>query len=1270
MTLTRPTYYSPFTNSVFELPLPPITKAPTAPFPPATFPATAPERFTLERSARPIGVGMDPLLTEQAQRQLLDQVYASLAHAEDVQEVEPCELIQTPLFPHQKKALGFLLMREEGGDFDMVARNLHEGAMAEAKKPTKTPPSVKQEIKDKDPAEEENSVSLWRPVVNDLGAIKGYQNLVTHVKVKQRPSICRGAILADDMGLGKTISVIALMAHTRSQALVWAETKPNSGMVINTGSKGGEATDTRDTAVVLDSSSDDSDLEFRGMRHGNQGGKRRAMADPEGAGSDDVVTRQRRLAEQERVRRANLRLRSRATLIVCPMSIIANWRDQLGEHWARSCRPKIDTYHGARRSTNLKELADNDVVLTTYSTLAAEFGTQSLWTDSAVYQRKPAGQLPHDAQTDVGGKRKREKNGKRKPHLNPLQRIEWFRIVLDEAHIIKDCTTLQSRAVCNLSAQRRLALTGTPIQNAALDLYALVRFLRLEPFSDRAEWNYWCNVSRAGLTLSSARKVQVTKEDTVSLARIQTIMKYLTLRRTKETRGPDGKTLLSLPPRHAMVSRLSFSEKEKARYLTLHESYKGDFAMMAEAAQERRMFPNERQSGQSRLTMNQILKEIAYLRLTCDHSDMPDQGVDQQHGDLPIEEMISQHGITADRARKLVQVWHTLDAAQCSKCEEEVGDLEGRRPRAVVTRCQHLFCEACFTHCLPPGSSWPNCKANERILCPECGQQVQLVIEAMQVDCSNLDGISSDSEHEKEEKQDPLLPGRENHRPFRRRMVVDSDSSQNTYDEPDTDKAATTGDIREAGQPSCFGAQEPETHPRQQFLSKNEPSASIDAGTDREQSAPSCPDRQGLSETKVSDKAAYIDEKNGDDSGSSLADLSAVMEDCFDPCRFLRKRASDSKSPRNSHASPKGSELFSKSSHLGEEVPELSNNDSISVSSMTLLDSTPTSRRSLPQSQADVALRAQAARLRSCTLDEAQAIHPDFSTKILALLQDLIPFSMCNPESRLYDPQAPKLDHIPTSLSEQERLQVEREQKVKENLSSQQQAKERAQERLSEIRARQARGSEVDAHEVALLEITAEQDVSQQEAEAEVPAVPTVQVGTWSGKPGTYRPIKSVVFSEWTRMLDKIGNILELVGIRTARLDGRMSREARTEALHSFHDPGSTEVLLISLRSGGVGLNLGADSSRAYLVEPAWNPAVEQQALDRIYRLGQQRPVITVKLVMRHSIEENLLLLQARKHELAQSIGARRPMYQEKGNRPHDLQRLFGSTHRLREDPL
>lgn len=143
-------------------------------------------------------------------------------------------------------------------------------------------------------------------------------------------------------------------------------------------------------------------------------------------------------------------------------------------------------------------------------------------------------------------------------------------------------------------------------------------------------------------------------------------------------------------------------------------------------------------------------------------------------------------------------------------------------------------------------------------------------------------------------------------------------------------------------------------------------------------------------------------------------------------------------------------------------------------------------------------------------------------------------------------------------------------------------------------------------------------------------------------------PTKSVVFSQWTRFLSLLARHLSDVKISYARLEGSMTLARRQQELHRFkHDP-SISVLLVSLRAGGVGLNLNY-ARRVYLMDPWWwvllsftltsilsrNPSVENQAIDRIYRLGQTHPVETIRMVVKDSIEENIIQLQKRKTELA-----------------------------------
>jgi SWI/SNF-related matrix-associated actin-dependent regulator of chromatin subfamily A3 len=137
---------------------------------------------------------------------------------------------------------------------------------------------------------------------------------------------------------------------------------------------------------------------------------------------------------------------SRSTLVVCPPSVFSSWVTQLEEH-IKAGSLKVYMYHG-ERTRDKKELLKYDLVLTTYSILGTEFGQED----------------------------------------SPVKEVEWFRVILDEAHVIKNSAARQTKAVIALNAERRWVVTGTPIQNSSFDLYPLMAFLRFQPFSIKSYW--------------------------------------------------------------------------------------------------------------------------------------------------------------------------------------------------------------------------------------------------------------------------------------------------------------------------------------------------------------------------------------------------------------------------------------------------------------------------------------------------------------------------------------------------------------------------------------------------------------------------------------------------------------------------------------------------------------------------------------------------------------------------------------------------------------
>jgi SNF2 family DNA or RNA helicase len=127
---------------------------------------------------------------------------------------------------------------------------------------------------------------------------------------------------------------------------------------------------------------------------------------------------------------------------------------------------------------------------------------------------------------------------------------------------------------------------------------------------------------------------------------------------------------------------------------------------------------------------------------------------------------------------------------------------------------------------------------------------------------------------------------------------------------------------------------------------------------------------------------------------------------------------------------------------------------------------------------------------------------------------------------------------------------------------------------------------------------------------------------------------RALVFSQFTGFLGRVRTRLDAAGIAYAYLDGRTRR--RAEVVDAFRQ-GSAPVFLISLKAGGVGLNL-TEADYVFVLDPWWNPAVEAQAIDRTHRIGQTRPVMVYRLVSADTVEQKVVELSARKAQLFASV--------------------------------
>ncbi|MFT3678174.1 MAG: DEAD/DEAH box helicase [Chitinophagaceae bacterium] len=130
---------------------------------------------------------------------------------------------------------------------------------------------------------------------------------------------------------------------------------------------------------------------------------------------------------------------------------------------------------------------------------------------------------------------------------------------------------------------------------------------------------------------------------------------------------------------------------------------------------------------------------------------------------------------------------------------------------------------------------------------------------------------------------------------------------------------------------------------------------------------------------------------------------------------------------------------------------------------------------------------------------------------------------------------------------------------------------------------------------------------------------------------------KALIFSQFLGMLALIKGKLDELGVKYEYFDGSTSAPDREKAIQLFQKDDSVRVFLISLKAGGVGLNLTA-ADYVYIVDPWWNPAVEQQAIDRTHRIGQTKNIFAYRMICKDTIEDKILQLQEKKRALAKEL--------------------------------
>ncbi|KAH8385616.1 hypothetical protein KR200_003579, partial [Drosophila serrata] len=381
------------------------------------------------------------------------------------------------------------------------------------------------------------------PTADDLGEqptnltvrlMKHQCHSLKWMQFRERQKIC-GGILADDMGLGKTLSMIALVLASEEKKL-----KKRADM-----KRALEAKWTEEFHRLKVK----TNLKFR-MFDDESSSEEEDNYEPPIKRVCDIPEAEISESDDE-IYVGNTRYPKAATLVVCPMSVMCQWAQEVATKVALNALKTL-TFHGPnRRDIGIDLIKSHDMVITSYHTVASEY--------------------------------------KRYGNASVLFAVHWNRVILDEAHVIRNVKTSSCVSVCKLRARCRWALTGTPVQNRAIDVFALMQFLGVPNFRDLQQWRKNLN------------------EGMAAHRRLNFFIKPLMMRRTKQQLQASG-DIPALPVLHTELICVVLSEPEMAVYQILSALSQKIFAQ----------FLQQRELGNSDLNYYSLNETPQFIKNTFD----------------------------------------------------------------------------------------------------------------------------------------------------------------------------------------------------------------------------------------------------------------------------------------------------------------------------------------------------------------------------------------------------------------------------------------------------------------------------------------------------------------------------------------------------------------------------------------------------------------------------------------------------------------------------
>ncbi|KAI5310028.1 hypothetical protein KEM55_001905, partial [Ascosphaera atra] len=345
---------------------------------------------------------------------------------------------------------------------------------------------------------------------------------------------------------------------------------------------------------------------------------------------------------------------SKTTLIISPLGVMSNWKDQIAQHVKEEHSLDVLIYHGAgkKQAANIDKY---DVVITTYGALASEYGS-----NEGIIQR---GMQP--------------KTG--------LFSIHWRRVVLDEAHTIRTPSTKVARSAHSLRADSRWSLTGTPIVNNLKDLFSQVKFLGLQGGLNEIARFQACLIKPLAGKMGNSTRAEAQ-------GRLQTLMGAICLRRRKDMSFIN----LKLPDLSSHLLRIRLSTFEQKKY----DALRGEVQDLLTKYRDTDADEVGRRA-RARLYMN-ILEVLLRLRQCCNHWRLCEKRLKAILSLIEDSKVVQLTDENVKALQALLEVQVEADEA-CPVCICSLND-------PVITTCKHVFCRSCIERWLSQDLRCPMCR--------------------------------------------------------------------------------------------------------------------------------------------------------------------------------------------------------------------------------------------------------------------------------------------------------------------------------------------------------------------------------------------------------------------------------------------------------------------------------------------------------------------------------------------------------------------------------